>query len=125
MTNSRPAGSTALLRRLKSATVFRAVRETGPVSRAELAGATGRSKPTANGAVELLPGNGCLTEGPHEPRDEPPRPGRRGRPLRFAGRMGQVLGVDIGADKVPVDPSTVVVGGGETALFDFAALEPA
>src|SRR3954449_12099678 len=101
-TTSLRAGSPALLRRLNSATVLRAVREHGPVSRAELARTTGLSKPTVNGAVELLLGHGYLTEGPHEPNDRPPRTGRRARLLRFASRMGHVLGVDIGADKVLV-----------------------
>jgi predicted NBD/HSP70 family sugar kinase len=78
------------------------VRANGPVSRADLARATGLSKPTVNGAVELLLGHGYLTEGPHEPHDQPRRPGRRARLLRFASRMGHVLGVDIGADKAVV-----------------------
>ena len=38
------------------------IRADGPVSRAELARATGLSKPTVNGAVELLLESGYLTE---------------------------------------------------------------
>src|SRR3954451_14719601 len=101
MSQPRPAASPALLRRLNSAAVLHAVRANGPVSRADLARTTGLSKPTVNGAVELLLGHGYVTEGPHEPHDRP-RPGRRARLLRFASRMGHVLGVDIGADKVLV-----------------------
>ena len=63
MSDTRPTGSPALLRRLNSAVVFHAVRANGPVSRADLARATGLSKPTVNGAVELLLGHGYLTEG--------------------------------------------------------------
>jgi predicted NBD/HSP70 family sugar kinase len=97
MSKRPPAGSPALLRRLNSAAVLHAVRESGPVSRAELARATGLSKPTVNAAVELLLEQGYVTEGELA---SPARPGRRPRLLRFASGLGHVLGVDIGANKV-------------------------
>ena len=101
MSKRPPAGSPGLLRRLNSAAVLHAVREDGPVSRADLARATGLSKPTVNAAVELLLEQGYVNE-----RDDelvsPPRPGRRPRLLRFASGLGHVLGVDIGANKVLV-----------------------
>jgi len=101
MSKRPPAGSPGLLRRLNSAAVLHAVREDGPVSRADIARATGLSKPTVNAAVELLLEQGYLNE-----RDDelatPPRPGRRPRLLRFASGLGHVLGVDIGANKVLV-----------------------
>ena len=62
MTLRIPAGSPRLLRRLNSAAVLRTIRADGPISRAELARVTGLSKPTVNGAVELLLESGYLTE---------------------------------------------------------------
>ena len=102
MTESRPAGSPALLRRLNSAAVLHAVRANGPVSRADLARTTGLSKPTVNGAVELLLGHGL-----RRPRARTSRTtghGRAGVPAFCGSRagIGHVLGVDIGADKVLV-----------------------
>ena len=96
-----PAGSPGLLRRLNSAAVLHAVREDGPVSRADLARATGLSKPTVNAAIELLLEQGYVNEDADE-LASPGRPGRRPRLLRFASGMGHVLGVDIGANKVLV-----------------------
>ena len=102
MSECLPAGSPGLLRRLNSAVVLHAIRANGPVSRAELARATGLSKPTVNGAVGFLLAQGYVTEGPDEVESHPPRPGRRGRLLRFASSFGHVVGIDIGANKVLV-----------------------
>jgi predicted NBD/HSP70 family sugar kinase len=99
MSKRPPAGSPGLLRRLNSAAVLHTVREDGPVSRADLARMTGLSKPTVNAAVELLLEQGYVQE--EEPA-EGGRPGRRPRLLRFAGDIGHVLGIDIGANKVLV-----------------------
>src|SRR5581483_3152315 len=99
MSKRPPAGSPGLLRRLNSAAVFHAVRTSGPLSRADLARATGLSKPTVAAAVELLLEHGYVTEGELAAAA---RPGRRPRLLRFASSFGHVLGVDIGADKVLV-----------------------
>lgn len=49
-----PAASPALMRRLNSAHVLPTIRERGPISRTELAVATGLSKPTVKEVVELL-----------------------------------------------------------------------
>src|SRR3954454_13345342 len=100
MSKRPPAGSPGLLRRLNSAAVLHAVREDGPASRADIARATGLSKPTVNAAVEVLLGQGYLTEDPA--RASASRPGRRPRLLRFASGLGCVLGVDIGANTVLV-----------------------
>jgi len=99
MSKRPPAGSPGLLRRLNSAAVLHAVREDGPVSRAQLARTTGLSKPTVNAAVELLLEQGYVQE--EEPAGDG-RPGRRPRLLRFARDIGHVLGIDIGANKVLV-----------------------
>jgi predicted NBD/HSP70 family sugar kinase len=97
MSTRPPAGSPRLLRRLNSAAVLHAVRAAGPLSRADLARATGLSKPTVNAAVELLLEQGYVSEDGEAPSG---RPGRRPRLLRFASGAGHVLGIDIGANKV-------------------------
>ena len=102
MALSIPAGSPKLLRRINSAAVLRAIRTDGPVSRAELARMTGLSKPTINGAVELLLESGYLKERVADIDAEKRRPGPRSRLLSFRGDLGHVLGIDIGADKVLV-----------------------
>src|SRR5438874_6252483 len=101
MSKRPPAGSPGLLRRLNSAAVLHAVREDGPVSRADIARVTGLSKPTVNAAVEILLEQGYVNERDDE-LASPPRPGRRPRLLRFASGLGHVLGIDIGANKVLV-----------------------
>jgi predicted NBD/HSP70 family sugar kinase len=97
-----PPGSPRLLRRLNSAAVLRAIRADGPISRAELARATGLSKPTVNAAVELLLESGYLTEHLAGVDTGERRPGPRARLLSFRGDLGHVLGIDIGANKVLV-----------------------
>ncbi len=97
-----PAGSPRLLRRLNSAAVLRAIRAGAPISRTELARVTGLSKPTVNGAVELLLEAGYLTERVADIDDGARRPGPRARLLSFRGDLGHVLGIDIGANKVLV-----------------------
>src|SRR5438105_15563788 len=99
MSKRLPAGSPGLLRRLTSAAVLHAVREDGPVSRSDIARATGLSKPTVNAAVELLLEQGYVSE---DELASAGRPGRRPRLLRFASGLGHVLGIDIGANKVLV-----------------------
>jgi len=63
---------------------------------------TGLSKPTVNGAVELLLASGYLTERIADVDAAARRPGPRARLLSFRGDLGFVLGIDIGANKVLV-----------------------
>ena len=63
---------------------------------------TGLSKPTVNGAVELLLESGYLRERIGDVDAELRRPGPRARLLSFRGDLGHVLGIDIGANKVLV-----------------------
>src|SRR3954447_14281136 len=97
-----PAGSPQLLRRLNSAHVLREIRAHGPISRAELAKATGLSKPTINEVVEPLLADGTVVESVADGSARPPRPGRPARLLRFRADSGHVLGIDIGANKLLV-----------------------
>src|SRR6185503_2109320 len=80
----------------------RAIRTGGSVSRAELSRLTGLSKPTVNGAVELLLESGYLTERLADAGASTRRPGPRARLLSFRGDLGHVLGIDIGANKILV-----------------------
>jgi predicted NBD/HSP70 family sugar kinase len=100
MPNRFPTGSPRLLRRLNSAAVLRAIRAHGPISRAELARATGLSKPTVRDVVELLLRQGYVLEREADGDARPRRPGPRARLLTFNGRFGHVVGIDIGANKV-------------------------
>ena len=118
MSKRLPAGSPGLLRRLNSAAVLHAVRADGPVSRSELARATGLSKPTVNAAVELLLEQGYVSE---DGEAASGRPGRRPRLLRFASGLGHVLGIDIGANKVLV---LVADLGGEVLATERRRSEP-
>ena len=100
--NRLPAGSPQLLRQLNSAHVLRAIRNLGPISRAELASTIGLSKPTVNEVVEALLGAGTVLESEASGEERPLRPGRRARLLRFRADVGHVLGIDIGANKLLV-----------------------
>jgi predicted NBD/HSP70 family sugar kinase len=87
---------------MNSALVLRTIREGGPLSRAQLARATGPSKPTVNEVVDALLRAGYVSENAADGRAEPRRPGPRGRLLSFRADLGHVLGVDIGGNKILV-----------------------
>lgn len=88
------------MRRLNSAHVLRTIRERGPISRTELAVATGLSKPTVKEVVELLVAEGYVRDADADGTPRPRRPGRRPRLLTFTADLGHVLGIDIGANKI-------------------------
>lgn len=100
MTDTMPARHPAVLRRLNAALILKTVRARKRLSRSEIARATGLSKPTVNGIVELLIRHGYIREYPGSEVDRPNRPGPRPRLLEFCSDLGHVLGVDIGADKM-------------------------
>lgn len=96
---SQPASPSAL-RKHNLALVLWAIRKAGPASRAAIARETGLSKPTVNEVVEELMRTCHVQEAEPSPRTDPPRPGRRGRPVWFRADQGHLLGLDIGANKV-------------------------
>ncbi len=87
---------------MNSALVLRTIREGGPLSRAQLARATGLSKPTVNEVADALLRAGYVSENVADGQAEPRRPGPRGRLLSFRADLGHVLGVDIGGNKILV-----------------------
>jgi predicted NBD/HSP70 family sugar kinase len=95
------ADSTSMLRRMNSALVLDVIRSHGPLSRTEIAHATGLSKPTVNDVVGLLLDATYVRESLAGDGDggRPRRPGPRARLLTFRADLGHVLGLDIGADK--------------------------
>ncbi len=95
-----PTGSPALMRRMNSALVLRTVRTSGPMSRADIARATGLSKPTVTHVVEDLESLGYVRPA----RDSTLRSGggRRGPLCEFSADLRHVLGIDIGGHEIRV-----------------------
>ncbi|GIH15828.1 ROK family transcriptional regulator [Rugosimonospora africana] len=97
-------GSPALLREINCAKVFTALRG-GPAQRlTELSARTGLSRPTVAQAVTQLVEGGWAEyaeeTGAGETAAGRPRIGRPARLVRFRGRAGYVLGIDIGPHKI-------------------------
>jgi predicted NBD/HSP70 family sugar kinase len=114
------AGSPSVMRRMNSALILDVIRRQGPLSRADIARASGLSKPTVNEVVEPLLAGPYVEEadGDGAP-DRPRRPGPRGRLLRFRADVAHVLGIDVGAAKLVVevaDLSGRVVAGERRAV---------
>lgn len=97
MQNTLTSGSPQLMRRLNSALVLQAIRETGSVSRPEIRRLTGLSKPTVSEVVESLVRTGYVNEAAGDGNG---RPGPRARVLTFRADVGHVLGIDVGANKI-------------------------
>lgn len=95
-----PAGDSrlSLLRELGEQAVLETVFRGGPVTRPEIAAATGLSKPTVSSAVSRLEQAGLV-------RAAGPRPGQRGRtPVAYvvSGQAGFVVGCDVGGTNLRV-----------------------
>jgi predicted NBD/HSP70 family sugar kinase len=100
------AGSPSVMRRMNSALILDLIRRQGPLSRADIARASGLSKPTVNEVVELLLDGPYVVEDGgdgHRAPDRPRRPGPRARLLCFRADVAHVLGIDVGAAKLVVD----------------------
>jgi predicted NBD/HSP70 family sugar kinase len=92
------SGNSAVLRQRNSATVLDVVKRADrPVRVADIARATGLSRPTIETVAEGLLAQGWLTV--HD-SDEGPRPGRPARRFAFNATAGLVIGLDIGAHSV-------------------------
>ncbi|MGP3998911.1 ROK family transcriptional regulator [Streptomyces sp. 8N706] len=92
-------GDPSLLRRINSAVVLYALRDGGSATLTDLVRVTGLSRPTVEGVVEGLAGNGLVTEvAPEEGGTR--RQGRPARRFRFHAEAGHLLGVEIGPHRV-------------------------
>jgi predicted NBD/HSP70 family sugar kinase len=87
---------------MNRALILDVIRTRGPLTRPQIAQATGLSKPTVNDVVEALVAAEYVSEDePVVPGEgEPRRPGPRARTLKFRADVGHVLGIDIGEQKV-------------------------
>ena len=92
-------GSPRLMRRINAARVLREIRAAGQVSRADLARATGLSKPTITNVVEYLCASGRVRAVAGE---QPGNVGRHPQLYEACADSRRVLGIDIGADKLVV-----------------------
>ncbi len=100
MNADEPSGSPSVLRHLNRNHVLRVVRESGPLSRNELARRTGLSRPTINEVVGELLEEGIAAERIDD--TQPSRPGPRAKLVSFRADTGYVLGIDIGGTKTVV-----------------------
>ncbi|MFD4788512.1 ROK family protein [Streptomyces sp. NPDC058459] len=92
-------GDPSLLRRINSAVVLRALRDTDCATLTEITRATGLSRPTVEGVVEGLAEAGLVVERAAE-TGTARRQGRPARRFRFRAEAGHLLGVEIGAHRV-------------------------
>jgi predicted NBD/HSP70 family sugar kinase len=96
-------GSPSLLRRMNIAAILDTVRVHGPVSRRDIARATGLSRPTIDEVLMLLLRGGYVEEKVDEhDGDARRRPGPRARLLTFRANLGHVIGIDVGGSTVRV-----------------------
>ena len=95
-------GTSATLRRRNSRTVLEAVRQSGsPVRVAEIAKATGLSRPTVETVAEGLLSQGWLRQSEGDAASAP-SVGRPARLYSFNETAGYVIGVDVGAHRITV-----------------------
>src|SRR6476619_7352883 len=91
-------GTPALLRTLNQGALMQRLRDEGPVSRAQLARATGLSKPTVSQALAELEAAGLV----RSVGAAAPGRGRTAMPYEPDPTAGYVLGSDIGSAWVPI-----------------------
>ncbi|WP_018546692.1 ROK family transcriptional regulator [Streptomyces sp. LaPpAH-108] len=92
-------GDPSLLRRINSAVVLRALRDTECATLTEITRVTGLSRPTVEGVVEGLAEAGLVVETAAE-EGTARRQGRPARRFRFRAEAGHLLGLEIGAHRV-------------------------
>jgi predicted NBD/HSP70 family sugar kinase len=109
------------------AAVLDTIRTAGPVSRREIARATGLSRPTIDEVLASMLRAGYVQEQIADDDQARHRPGPRARVLSFRSDLGYVVGIDIGGDKILVlvsDLSGTIVGTSRAALGDEARASP-
>ncbi|MFJ3824078.1 ROK family transcriptional regulator [Streptomyces nodosus] len=92
-------GDPSLLRRINSAVVLHALRDTDCATLTEITRVTGLSRPTVEGVVEGLIEAGLVAEQAAE-EGAARRQGRPARRFRFRAEAGHLLGLDVGAHRV-------------------------
>ena len=93
-----PNGSPALMRAINAARIVRKLREAGPMSRANLVRGTGLSKPTVTNVVAYLESLDYISLARESTPNEDGRTAQAPQ-YEYRASRGQVLGIDIGADK--------------------------
>ncbi len=106
--------ATEELRRRNAALVLRLLRDSGGLSRAELARRSGLAKATVGTIVGRLRQVGAVTEGDPAPADQQGVRGRPSTPLVLAGHALAGLGIEVNVDYVAV--TSVDLAGRELAF---------
>ncbi|ORT60911.1 ROK family transcriptional regulator [Streptomyces sp. CB03238] len=118
-------GDPSLLRRINSAVVLHALRGADARTLTDLTRITGLSRPTVEGVVEGLIGNGLVVEvAPEE--GEARRQGRPARRFRFRAEAGHLLGVEIGPHRVAALMSGLdgrIIGAGSREVSETASAD--
>ncbi|WP_267243477.1 ROK family transcriptional regulator [Streptomyces sp. PR69] len=118
-------GDPSLLRRINSAVVLHALRGAGTPTLTDLTRITGLSRPTVEGVVEGLIGDGLVVEAAPE-EGEARRQGRPARRFRFRAEAGHLLGVEIGAHRVAALLSGLdgrIIGAGSREVSETASAD--
>jgi len=112
-------GSPSLLRQINLAAVLSTIRASGPLSRRDVARATGLSRPTVDEVLTDLLESGYVEEAIADDEQARHRPGPKARIINFRANQGHVAGIDIGANKILVliaDLNGATVGSARAAL---------
>ncbi|MFI6703075.1 ROK family transcriptional regulator [Streptomyces sp. NPDC050509] len=112
-------GDPSLLRRINSAVVLHALRDSGSLTLTDITRITGLSRPTVEGVVEGLIETGLAVESAPE-EGETRKQGRPARRFRFRAEAGHLLGIEIGAHRV-----AAMVAGLDGGIIGAGALEVA
>ncbi|WP_329458962.1 ROK family transcriptional regulator [Streptomyces sp. NBC_01497] len=115
-------GDPSLLRRINSAVVLHALRDSAPLTLTDLSRITGLSRPTVEGVVDGLMEGGLVVEAP--PDDgEARKQGRPARKFRFRVEAGHLLGIEIGPHRVSALLSALdgrIIGAGRRDVSEEA-----
>jgi predicted NBD/HSP70 family sugar kinase len=118
-------GDPSLLRRINSAVVLHALRGAAALTLTDLSRVTGLSRPTVEGVVDGLMGDGLVVEAAPE-EGEARRQGRPARRFRFRAEAGHLLGIEIGPHRVAALLSGLdgrIVGSGVREVSETAGAD--